>query len=98
MVKFRIGRHIGVGDVIFTTPWAAENIGCNIFQIFLGSAQQVLSKARQYDELVKCGSELDARNMIMVIHGSYTINLCHPTNSKRFKISLTSLIQDLYMY
>ena len=31
----------------------------------------------------------------MVIHGSYTINLCHPVNSKKFETSIKSLVQDL---
>jgi deoxyribonuclease-4 len=33
--------------------------------------------------------------MIMVVHGSYTINLSHPSNSPKYKASLKSLIQDL---
>ncbi len=31
----------------------------------------------------------------MVVHSSYTINLCHPIHSTKFESSLKSLIQDL---
>lgn len=95
MSQLRIGRHINIsGDFLFI-PAYAESIGCDIFQIFLGSPQKVLSKARSKDELLKFGKELEKRKIDMVIHGSYTINLCHPTNTGRFQTSLRSLIQDL---
>lgn len=35
------------------------------------------------------------KNLRMVIHGSYTINLCHPVKSKKFQLSVKSLVQDL---
>lgn len=95
MSKFRIGRHINISHGFLTAPWYAECLGCTIFQIFLGSPQQVLSKARQKEELIKFGEELEKRKLKMVIHGSYTINLCHPINGKKFQTSLKSLVQDL---
>jgi deoxyribonuclease-4 len=95
MTKFRLGRHINISHGFVTAPWYAESIGCGIFQIFLGAPQQVLSKAKQKDELIKFGKETDKRKLKMVVHGSYTINLCHPKKSKKFQASLRSLIQDL---
>lgn len=95
MKDFRIGRHINISHGFVTAPWYAENIGCDIFQIFLGAPQQVLSKARQKDELAKFGKELNKRDLKMVVHGSYTINLCHPKKSKKLQASVKSLVQDL---
>jgi len=95
MSKFCIGRHINISSSFHTVPWYAKSLGCDIFQIFLGSPTQVISKARQKDELEKFGIELNKRKLIMVVHGSYTINLCHPPKSKKFNASLHSLIQDL---
>lgn len=90
-----IGRHINISADFLTIPMYAEKIGCQIFQIFLGSPQRILSKARKKEELVIFGKELEKRKLKMVIHGSYTINLCHPINTKRFETSLKSLVQDL---
>ena len=95
MSKFRIGRHINTSSTFVATPWYAKSLGYEIFQIFLGAPYQVLTKAIQKDQLIKIGEELVKRNMIMVIHGSYTINLCHPDKSTKFQASLKSLVQDL---
>ncbi|AGF85196.1 endonuclease IV [Moumouvirus goulette] len=95
MGKYRMGRHINISSGFVSAPEYAEKLGCSIFQVFLGAPQQVLSKERQNDELVKFGRELSKRNLKMVVHGSYTINLCHPEKSKKFQASLKSLVQDL---
>lgn len=95
MNEFRIGRHINISKGFVTAPWYAQSLGCSVFQIFLGAPRRILSKARQKEELQACGQELDKRNLKMVIHGSYTINLCHPPGSKKFEASVKSLVQDL---
>lgn len=95
MSKFKLGRHINTSYGFITAPTYAKKLGCDIFQVFLGAPQQVISKAKQKDELVKFGKELDNKKINMVIHGSYTINLCHPTESKKFQMSVKSLVQDL---
>lgn len=95
MPKFGIGRHINASRTFVTIPWYVKNLGFDIFQIFLGTPQQVLSKAKQKDDLIKFGEELEKRKLKMVVHGSYTINLCHPKKSKKFIVSLKSLVQDL---
>ncbi len=93
--KFRIGRHIGISYGFATIPQYARQIGCDIFQIFLGAPQRIITKAKQDAELIKFGSELETHDIIMVVHGSYTINLCHPTTSLKFKASVKALVQDL---
>ncbi len=95
MKEFRLGRHVNISHGFLTAPWYAKSLGCEIFQIFLGAPQQILSKARQKDELIKFGKELDKRGLKMVVHGSYTINLCHPKKSKKLQASVKSLVQDL---
>uniref|UniRef100_A0A6C0LR63 Xylose isomerase-like TIM barrel domain-containing protein n=1 Tax=viral metagenome TaxID=1070528 RepID=A0A6C0LR63_9ZZZZ len=54
-----------------------------------------MSKSKSISDLKKFREELDRNKMKLVIHGSYTINLCHPTNSKSFLTSIKSLVQDL---
>lgn len=95
MGKIRIGRHVNVTLGFLTAPGYAKSLGCNIFQIFLGVPQQIISKARPKDDLNNFGKELQKLKLKMVIHGSYTINLCHPENSKMFQTSVRSLVQDL---
>lgn len=95
MTEFRLGRHINISHGFVSAPLYAKTIGCDIFQVFLGAPQQVLSKARQKEELIEFGKQLVKLKLFMVIHGSYTINLCHPVGSKKFEASVKSLVQDL---
>lgn len=95
MPKFRIGRHISTSYDLLTSATYAKKLGCNIFQIFLGVPQQVISKKKTDMELKKLGMELKKNKIKMVIHGSYTINLCHPPGNKQYKASVRALIQDL---
>ena len=95
MPEFRLGRHVNISSGFVSAPLYAKTIGCDIFQVFLGAPQQVLSKARQKEELIEFRKQLIKLKLIMVIHGSYTINLCHPIASKKFEASVKSLIQDL---
>lgn len=95
MLNLRIGRHIGINGDFENIPFYAKTIGCDIFQIFLSIPQKVLSKAKQKEVLVKMGNILEKLNMKMVVHGSYTINLCHNKNTPRYNSSLKSLVQDL---
>jgi deoxyribonuclease-4 len=91
----KIGRHINVSQGFLTAPAYAKSIGCNIFQIFLGVPQFIISKAVPVDDLKKFGDLLKKLKLLMVIHGSYTINLCHPKKNNLYKSSVRSLVQDL---
>ena len=91
----KIGRHINISNGFISSVKHAANLGCNIMQIFLGSPQLILNRKRSNYELESIKSELIELNMDMVIHGSYTINLCHNSTSNKYKASLKSLIQDL---
>ena len=95
MVKFRIGRHINVSLGLLTAPAYAKKLGCDIFQIFLGVPQRIISKPRRDEDLIAFGKELEKQKLKMVVHGSYTINLCHPKKNKIFQTSVRSLVQDL---
>lgn len=95
MDDFRIGRHINVSQDFVTTPWYAKDSGYNIFQIFIGIPQKILSKNIRKEELIKFGKELEKKKLKMIIHGSYTINLCHPIKSKKYQSSIKSLVYDL---
>ena len=95
MSNFRIGRHISIGGNFTNIPTIAKKMGYDIFQIFLAAPQQVFTKSKSQDDLTKFGQELVKYDIKMVIHGNYTINLCHPAKSKKYVSSMRSLVQDL---
>ena len=92
---FTLGRHINTSKGFTTAPSYASSIGCGIFQIFLGVPMIVLSKARTKKELVTFSNELEKYNIHMVVHASYTINLCHPPSNPKYDASVKALKQDL---
>jgi len=95
MTKFRIGRHINITQGFVTAPKYAREINCNIIQIFLCAPEQIFSKAKPEAELKAFGEELKKNKLKAIIHGSYTINLCHQVSSKLHKTSVRALVQDL---
>lgn len=97
MKEFRIGKHISTyGDGGFTNiPFFADSIGCRCFQIFLDSPLISISKARLSDDLKKFSSALQELDLVMVVHGSYTINFCNKSQCKKYGNSVRSLVADL---
>lgn len=95
MNNLNLGRHISIGNGFVATPSYAKSFGYDIFQIFLGPPKQILYKRKHKDELINLSNQLKINNVKMVVHGSYTINLCHPSSEKKFISSLKSLVQDL---
>ena len=95
MTKFRIGRHINTGPGFLTAPADAEELGCQIMQIFLGNPQESVSKAKSDSDLQAFSAELKVHKMKVVIHGHYTINLCHDPSASRFRTSVKALVSDL---
>lgn len=91
----RIGRHINISKGFVSAPSYAHSIGCNAFQIFLGTPRMLISKERQQHELQDFAAELTRLDMLVVVHGSYMINLCHAYGSKKYETSMKSLLQDL---
>lgn len=90
-----IGRHINTSMNFIDSVRYANSIHCAIMQIFMYNPQKTVSKKKPYDVLQKFNLELIKYNMKLVIHGSYTINLCHPVHTSRFNTSTKSLINDL---
>jgi deoxyribonuclease IV len=90
-----IGRHLNIGHGLLYTPKEAVAHGYQLYQVFLSVPHQVISKARPVADLIKLGTELESHQLSMVIHGSYTINLCHPPNTLKANNSIKSLVQDL---
>jgi deoxyribonuclease-4 len=94
-VIYRIGRHINISLGFVSSVAYAYSQGCSMMQIFLGAPQQVLSKKREKSSLLELSEALQKYNMLMVVHGAYTINLAHPPANRTYIISLKALIQDL---
>jgi deoxyribonuclease IV len=90
-----IGRHLGLSQGLAATPRMSKSIGYDIFQIFLGVPQQVISKPKSTKEIKDLAKALNETDQLMVIHASYTINLCHPPDSSKAITSVKSLVQDL---
>lgn len=90
-----IGRHVNVdifdSDSISRTIEYLKETNYKIIQFFVPGYY-----SPKYNELlehlVKELIELDIR---IVIHGSYTINLCHPMNSTKGLYSITKLINEM---
>lgn len=97
MCKFRIGHHIDASTDFINIPTFAKQIGCEIFQIFLGDPQQTRNKSKSHKILTEFGKQLATSKLKMVVHGSYTINLCHPIESARHTASVNAVIKDLKM-
>uniref|UniRef100_A0A6C0CAH7 Xylose isomerase-like TIM barrel domain-containing protein n=1 Tax=viral metagenome TaxID=1070528 RepID=A0A6C0CAH7_9ZZZZ len=95
MRKFRIGRHIDASWNFVSAPEDAHHMGCNIMQIFLANPQQTRTKAKSEKQLLEFSHQLALNKLKLVIHGNYTINLCHPINSLKFKSSIILLVKDL---
>lgn len=95
MKRFRIGRHINTSYGFVTAPAYADSLGCEVLQVFLGNPQSVNSKPKKEKDLEEFAAELIKYKLKMVVHGSYTINLCHPPKSKQFTSSVKCLVQDL---
>lgn len=94
-MSIRIGRHVNISQGFANVPTYAKNIGCDIFQIFLGAPQRIIFKSRQKDEVILFKNNLEKEDMVMVVHGSYTINLCHNPKTPKYNASVNSLVQDL---
>lgn len=92
---FLIGRHVGIHYSLLESVRHAHDIHCQIMQIFLGPPTQITVKAKSKADLARVGDELNKYKIILVIHGSYAINLCHPAGSNRFTTSVNSLVKDL---
>jgi deoxyribonuclease-4 len=95
MNRSRVGRHISIGAGFNSCVKFASSRKCEIFQLFLGSPQIIKTRKRDNSELVKFYKELHKYDMVAVIHGSYTLNFCHPKDTKIYKDSVISLKQDL---
>jgi deoxyribonuclease-4 len=93
--KTLIGRHIAMNQGFVMSADISKKLGYNIFQIFLNSPTTILSKSKNKEILDELKRRIYAYDLIMVIHGSYTINLCHPPTSLKFKASIQNLVADL---
>jgi deoxyribonuclease-4 len=96
MTRFRYGRHLSSRHGLSFIPQYAYDLGMGVFQVFFGVPHQVLSKPKSNGELISLSKNIEKYHLKCTIHGSYTINFCHPSTEKMFKTSLKSLVQDLH--
>jgi deoxyribonuclease-4 len=94
--KILIGRHISINQGFVMSANISKKFGYGIFQIFLNSPTNTWNKSTKIREaLVELKLRIDTYDQFMVIHGAYTINLCHPISTPRFKSSIQNLVSDL---
>lgn len=91
----RIGRHINISHGFISAPRYAKSIGCDVMQIFVTNPQRLNSKQKSDEEIKKFAEELDKHDINMVIHASYTINLCHHEGYPNYINSINSLVNDM---
>lgn len=94
-MTIKIGRHIDTSNGFVKTPYIAYLMKYNIFQIFTTSPIRIIINKKSSHDLEIFINELEKYHMQMVIHGSYMINLCNPIHSKKYLISINSLLHDL---
>ena len=93
-MKFRIGATLK--DIKFdTTPSTARSLSYDTFQVFLGSAMRIYCTPKTEKVLIGFRDELRKNHVTVVIHGSYTINLCHPESNPKHNKSITALVSLL---
>lgn len=91
-----LGKHVEISFGFSSAPAYGNSIGCKIIQIFTGSPKMLVVNRRDEDELIAFGKNLEKHDMLCVIHGPYTINLCHPPGSSLQETAKQSILNDLY--
>lgn len=93
-MTFRIGSTFRSKD-FNEAPRLARKAGYDTFQTYLGPAELVYCVPKTQETLQAFKAKLLKYHVTTIIHGSYTINLCHPVgNIKRTK-SVNALISLL---
>jgi|SaaInlStandDraft_4_1057021.scaffolds.fasta_scaffold28183_2 deoxyribonuclease IV len=90
-----LGHHIFLKQGYVSTVDWAKKTGANIFQIFLKSPQNFKYKMPPKEDSEKLGKIAKTNNILIVIHGSYMLNLCHPDKAYIRTMALQSLIDDM---
>jgi deoxyribonuclease-4 len=93
--KFVFGRHMSISFGLANAVRLGHDLHCTIIQIFLGNPERILNKTRSQQELLQLRDSLTKYDMKLVIHGSYTVNLCNDVGSVKFVNSVKSIVQDL---
>jgi endonuclease IV len=75
----KIGFHINTHYGFLTTVEYAKQLGINFFQIFLTSPKNYNSKRHTDDELNQLRCKLLENSIGIVIHASYMLNFCNPS-------------------
>jgi apurinic endonuclease APN1 len=94
-ITTRLGYNINTSLGLASSADYAQSLGCTFYQIFLSSPQQFNSKRRPPTELAALKERLETLQLGIVVHGSYMLNFCNPTDSKQHKQALRLLINDL---
>ena len=92
--KFRIGHTINTSHGFRTCAEHAENVGENIFQIFINSPKSFRT-SRNKQDLIYLGNDAEKRDIKILVHGSYMANFCNPCDSSIYKNACRVLISEL---
>lgn len=93
-MKFRIGSTFE-SSKFSDAPRLARKASYDTFQCFLGPAELVHCPAKSEATLLQFKADLLKNHVTMVIHGSYTINLCHPKQTTKGGRSIRALVSLL---
>lgn len=91
-----IGYHSSISNGFKKCMENAKENNVNIIQIFLRSPRTSKCIPKKEIDLITLHDISKKLNINIVIHGNYLVNLCRPSNDFKLKLSITSVIQDLY--
>jgi deoxyribonuclease-4 len=90
-----LGHNIRTEKGYVTAANRAKDTGADIYQIFYRSPQSYVSYKRPENETFELAKLNKQNNKLMVIHGSFLINLCqNPTDYRHYK-GIDILVEDL---
>lgn len=93
-MTFRIGSTFRSKD-FSEAPRLARQAGYDTFQTYLGPAELVYCVPKTKETLETFKEKLLKYHVTTIIHGSYTINLCHPVGNVKRTKSINALVSLL---
>lgn len=95
-----LGHHINTVHGFTTVAEYANKTGAKVCQIFLSSPQTYKGTRKTRAELLELRKELAKYDIKIVVHGSFLINLCIPSDDvnymSKFNNMLRTITNDLY--
>ena len=90
-----VGCHIGTTKGFTSTVTYAKQIGCEIYQMFLGSPKSSNTKRKNIKDLHEIRDKSIEYDIKIVIHAAYVLNFCHPEDVAIHTNAVDSLVKNV---